>query len=727
MLTPVCSAAGTAGSAPEDWSDYQVIMWQPQTAAGYATLKSLDFTAAAIPANRTTPQLLAPENVLLLRSKMSWYVENIATDFYSAYHRWFLNRPVNWRFVEIENLYRQNPRDPAAFIRDPSLADPAWLAKIRNRVHGTVVAHRPYRPLFYNLADEAGIADLNAYWDFDFSPSSLAAMRKWLMSQYGTLDALNAEWDSSFSSWENVVPLTTAEVMKRTDDNFAAWADGKEWMDVAFARAIVVGRDAVYAADPTALAGLEGAQKPGWGGYNYVELSNAVDVVETGLPNIILAHGLNPRLHLLTTSFGDGSAETHRIWRALLEGACGVIIWDKNRQFVDDDGRLGDRGRTAAPNLEDLRRGIGALLINSQEAASQVAILYSPASQRIQWLLDWKDKGDAWLERGADAEDREDGTVRAAMYAYERSLQQLGLGPRYLSSKMIEKGALRGKSYKLLVLPHSIALSDAEVEAIKDFAAHGGVVITDTTPGIYDEHGRELTVPRTARLFHLRRAIEVSPGRPRVNNNADPPISFAGDDIARFGGVLARSGISSGIRVRDDHDSLPTDIAIHKYRNGRVNLVAFQRDFPATTEKISVQLLRRDYIYDVPAGTFLGYKRELRLTLDPAVPTILALSPLPLSRPSLTVPRSAHPGREVRLVLRLIGRREHAVHVLHVAVSDPAGQTISDLSSNVIMHHREKVIRLPLPHTAAVGTWAITAVDVMSGRHVQATLEVAGP
>ena len=241
---------------------------------GYTTLKSIGFTAAAIIANRAAPQLLAPENVVpLLRSKLPWYVENIATDFYSSYHRWFPDRPVNWRFVEIENLYRQNPTAPAAFIRDPSLSDPAWLAKIRDRLREMVVAHRRYQPLFYNLADEAGIADLNAFWDFDFSPNSLAAMRKWLMSQYGTLDALNAEWGSRFSSWDDVVPLTTAAAMRRTGDNFAAWADGKEWMDVAFARALAAGRDAVHAADPTALAGLEGAQKPGWGGYNYVELS----------------------------------------------------------------------------------------------------------------------------------------------------------------------------------------------------------------------------------------------------------------------------------------------------------------------------------------------------------------------------------------------------------------------------------------------------------------------
>jgi hypothetical protein len=292
---------------------------------------------------------------------------------------------------------------------------------------------------------------------------------------------------------------------------------------------------------------------------------------------------------------------------------------------------------------------------------------------------------------------------------------------------MIEKGALRrGGSYRLLILPHSIALSDAEVKAIEDFSARGGIVIADTTPGLYDEHGRRLATTRFAALFRSGRAIELAPGQPHVNDDTDPPMSLAADDVARFGGVLARVGISSEIRVRDDRDTLPTDIAIHSYRNGNVNLLALQRDFPiATAEPISVQLPRHAYVYDVRAGSFLGHKRELRLTLDRTVPTVLALSPLPLPRPSLTIPRSAHPGEKVRLVLRLTGALQSTVHILHLAVSDSTGRTVGGFSSNVVMRHRKALIHLPIPQGSA-GTWTIEAIDVMSGERARGTLDVAG-
>ena len=466
-------AAPAAAAAP-DWSDYQIIMWQPQTAQGYRALQSIGVTAAMMHIDRDEPKrLVAEEFDPLRRANMRWYVENIATDFYSAYHRWFPDRPINWRYVEVENIYRKDPTAAAAFTRDPSLSDPAWLKKVSDRLRQAVEANRPYHPLFYNLADEAGIADLNAFWDFDFSPPSLRAMRRWLETRYGTLGALNAEWGSHFSSWDAVVPMTTAEAMKRTD-NFAAWADFKAWMDVAFVRALEVGRDAIHAADPAALAGLEGAQKPGWGGYNYALLASAVDVMEG--PPERLAHSLNPRLHLLTTSFFGGPAEEHRIWRALLNGVGGIIIWDAKRQFIDSEGAIGPRGRLAAPYFRLLRSGIGALVINSEETPSAIAILYSPSSLRLQWLLDWQDKGDGWLERGADAEDRDDGTVRAAMNAYERGLEQLGFDPRYLSSGMIETGALARGGYRVLILPHSIALSSTEAQSIREFVARGGTI-----------------------------------------------------------------------------------------------------------------------------------------------------------------------------------------------------------------------------------------------------------
>jgi beta-galactosidase GanA len=112
------------------------------------------------------------------------------------------------------------------------------------------------------------------------SDESLVPMRLWLRERYGTLTALNRQWGTSFNDWDSVVPMTTNEAMKRTDDNYSAWADFKEWINIAYASAVKMGADAVRSADPDAYAGIAGGQMPGWGGYDDYRLSQSLTAIE---------------------------------------------------------------------------------------------------------------------------------------------------------------------------------------------------------------------------------------------------------------------------------------------------------------------------------------------------------------------------------------------------------------------------------------------------------------
>jgi hypothetical protein len=178
-------AESSVALPPKDpWSDYHIIMWQPQNAAQYAALKQIGVdTGMAIwrdDGTKDFAEIVAP----FRDAGIGWYAENIATDFYSAYHRWTAGKAVNWRFDEVKRRYWKNPQDTSVFIREPSLSDPVWLDRIRDRLSRVVRAAIPYRALYYSLGDEPGIADLAAYWDFDLSAPSMAAMRTWLKEQY---------------------------------------------------------------------------------------------------------------------------------------------------------------------------------------------------------------------------------------------------------------------------------------------------------------------------------------------------------------------------------------------------------------------------------------------------------------------------------------------------------------------------------------------------------------
>jgi hypothetical protein len=596
-LLLVASAVRISTAKAEAWPDYQIIEWQSRNAAQLATLKRIGVTAATVIADRDgTGTPLATQTAPLLQAGLRWYVENIATDFYSQYHRWTPGKPVNWRFVDLQRRYHANTDDLAALVRDPSLSDPGAQARIDARLGEIVRQESRFYPLYYSLGDETGIADLSSFWDFDFSPASLAGMRGWLRGQYGTLDALNTEWGTHFATWNDVRPETTIQAMHRTDGNFAAWADFKTWMDVAFADAVRRGTDAVHVADPHALAAIEGAQIPGWGGYDYTRLAHAVDLMEVydSGENLPILRSLNPGLIALTTSFGARPEDIHQVWRELLRGTRGLVLWDDDNGIVHPDGTLGERGEAYAKLFAELHR-IAPLLIAATPHVDPVAILYSPASFRTQWVLDQQPKGDAWIERGAEKE-LEDDAFRVALRGYVASLSQLGLEPRFVSAAM-----LPGLRDKVLILPDTLALAPADANAIIAFASRGGVVIADRPPGLYDAHSRRL--PRPALAAGIARLV-------------------APDDQAALATLLAQSGVMAPFQFLAPRD----DVEMHVFRSGDRTIVAVQHSKPMDTEEDVVLTLPRSMmVTDLRAGAVLGPMRRLTLKLEGVEPAVLLL------------------------------------------------------------------------------------------------------
>ncbi len=415
------AASFVARPAP-GWPDYMVIMWQPHTAEQFAVLQSIGINAGQFIGRAKKP----PE--FLLKNDARWYAENLATDFYSEYHRYRPDRIQHWSYLQAKELYKNDPASKEGFKRHPSFSDPEWLKKIHDRLVDAARFWSPYRPIFYDLGDESGIADLAAYWDFDFGDQSLAEMREWLKDRYGSLAALNRQWDVKFDTWDRVVPDTTNQAMARSGDNYSAWADHKEWMDVSFARALKMGVDAIRSVDPDAFVGIAGAQMPGWGGYDYARLSRVLTAVE---PydignNIEILRSLNPGIPVVTTAFARGSWEKHRIWYELLHGARGNIIWDDQAEHIGKDGSIGERGREVAPYYREIRDGIGALLIASVRQADPVAIHYSQASMRTEWMLAQRPKGAAWVSRTSSTE-RTDSQFLRVRESYCKLVEDLGL------------------------------------------------------------------------------------------------------------------------------------------------------------------------------------------------------------------------------------------------------------------------------------------------------------
>jgi hypothetical protein len=736
-------ASFVAQPIERSWWDYQIIMWQKRTEEQYVALRALGITAGTVLANRgeQAADYVAKQIAPLLASNLRWYIENIATDFYSAYHRWSSDHPQNWRFLQTKEAYRANPADKTALVRDPSLSDPAWLRRIRERVFATVRSQRAYRPLYYSLGDETGVADVSAFWDFDLSSHSLRAMRRWLRQGYSSLSALNLQWNSRFTRWDDVMPMTTREAMRGADENFSAWADFKTWMDVAFARALGVGTQAVHDGDRSAYSAIEGAQIPGWGGYDYSRLARAVDAMELydNGNNIDIAHSLNPKLAILTSHSSTGAGDIHQMWRELLIGSRGLILWDPNNAFVGEDGSRGASGERAGPYLAEVRQGLGALLINSTADQASVAILYSPASARTQWILDQKPKGDAWVERDAEAE-YQDNAVRAATRIFVDLVEHTGVPHRFLSSEMVSRGDLTRGRYKVLMLPHAISLSEAEANQVRRFVELGGLVIADTEPGIFDDHSRRLTRPYLRDIFkdaaeERSEAISSVRGGGAVYfpitvgaSKGDVPPCLDRRALDRMRRLLTTAGATPAFTLRSPAGDSATDVRSYVFRNGAVSILALHRDRctapgesnsaeqKATVDTpIRVKLAHRSFIYDVRARRPLGQTKEFDLVLGSVEPEILAVSSTPMPAVAISGPTHARLGDIVSLRFALAGPSAASLHILHVDVRDPAGKLLPHYSGNLLGPKRGSDRNLALALNERAGLWRIHATDVLTG------------
>ena len=707
------------------WSDYQVIMWQLHNELQYRALRQLGVTAGMVYSGNTDKpaEKLAPEVAPLLASGLRFYVEDIATDFYSAYHR-----PASrGRFAAIKALYQKNPDDRAALVRDPSLSDPIWLERIRHRLAATVAAERANDPLFYNLADEPGIADLSVAWDFDFSPYSLAEFRDYLHQRYGTLAALNREWDARFTAWDQIVPPTTQQAMSQTDGNFAGWGDFKAWMDVAFAAAVRQGTDAIHAADPHALAAIEGAQDSGWGGYDYAHLATAVDLVEVydGGENMAALRSFNPNMVLLTTLFEGGATGIHELWQEFLRGARGVVLWDPNNAIVKVDGTVGSWGKDFAPTWAELEDGLAAQLIASEPVFDSVAILYSPASVRTRWLLDWQPKGEAWSARGANSGYDDPNPVRTAMNDVLQALWDHGVAPRFITDDEIAQGILVRDHYRVLVLPQSIALSSAASQQIATFVHQGGVAIADGVPGQFDEHSRRLATPQPASIFGAApRAVstKLTPGQGAAI------LLTSASFVAAVSDLVAAAGAGPGFRLTTANGP-PTDVEMHRWRNGDVTILSLQRtgnsaNSEPTTESVELALPQPADVYDLRAGTTRTHVRQLALQLDRVTPTLLAISAQSL--PALGVPalQRVRSGSRATVRLGLAQSSPAATTVIHIAVVRPDGSVARDYSGNLVIRNGRGTWSIPLAANDATGPWQVRVTDCLSGQTSTKLLEV---
>ena len=376
--------------------------------------------------------------------------------------------------------------------RRPCLTDPkhleSWTAGLADRAGGAAA----FGPPAYTLGDENYLVHGNV--DVCTSPTCLAAFRAELEKRYGSLDALNAAWATTFAAWDDVVPATFDQV-KDQPEHWPQWADHRMYMDRVFTQAHATGREAIRRADPGARVGFDGVfSLNSWHGYDFYQLCQACDMVQVYAcrppqleylrswkqPGAIAGAWYNH-----TGNYDEVSAKRLG-WDLLLHGFNSSWYWtsyNTGPALLLPDLRAAPQFQWMQQSHAEIMGGIGKLLLHARREQDGIAIHYSQASVHAGTLTGR--------------------THSQAQLGFAHLVEDLGLQYDMLSYEQIEQGQLN--RYKVLLMPASTAVSPAEAEAIRKFVEGGGLVIADTAPGMLDDHCRLVQPGLLDALFGIAR------------------------------------------------------------------------------------------------------------------------------------------------------------------------------------------------------------------------------
>ncbi|RLD33993.1 MAG: hypothetical protein DRI73_04580, partial [Bacteroidetes bacterium] len=406
-------------------------------------------------------------------------------------------------YEDMVNKYLET-HDKHLLVRKYGLKDTAFLNSIRDELTTQIKEWKKFSPSAYYIYEEPSITRYDGALDLDFSEISLQAMREWLKGQYSSLTALNDQWSTNFTQWEEVIPDDNFEARER--GNYSSWADHRTFMEVCWADQFKFVQEIVDEVDPGGLVQLSGTQATSsHNGYDYSRLNKYIGQMNPyNIDNQLEYHmTFNPGLKISGQAgygaLGKGVLYDYYHHLFLKETGGSYIFWQVSS--MNPDLQICQAGRVMKEGFDEmLKRGIGRLISSYEpENELKIAIHFSYPSIHAAWISD----GEIVHKTG----DNESNTLKQLNRnrdGWVKILHDMGVGFNFIAYSNIEEGGLLANGYKVLILPMSYAISDREVEQIEKFVEQGGILIADALPGVMDDHTKFRSKRALADVFGIK-------------------------------------------------------------------------------------------------------------------------------------------------------------------------------------------------------------------------------
>jgi hypothetical protein len=396
-------------------------------------------------------------------------------------------------------------------IRPVCLADSSVRQRLFETLDRSISAAKDYPTrIAYALDDEVSWSSFTDPCRWDNAAQSLENFHRWLIERYGTREAVMDQWGSGAERfWERMAtPDDFQDLYGKLwpQWNLSPWADAISYMDSQLCN--LIGELVAHAneIDPQTPVGVVGGQCPApYGGYDYAKLMRKIQFLEPydlGAAAEI-ARSLGPAnvIPLVKTGFGDplDPQNVWLRWHHLAHGDRGQIAWAE--RWFRDDGLPAARVLLLGEEIQKLFAA-SKLLDGARWAHDGVALYYSHPSIQISWFMDCQPHGRTWINRLSSMNDRLASTA-ATCWAWTKLLEDAGLQYDFYSyADLLEKG-LDSQEYHLLILPRTLAISDAEARTMVRYVEAGGHIVADHCPGWFDQHLRGRDRPVLDDLFGI--------------------------------------------------------------------------------------------------------------------------------------------------------------------------------------------------------------------------------
>jgi Beta-galactosidase/Beta-galactosidase trimerisation domain len=662
-------------------------------------------------------------------------------------------------------------RDKRLLVREYCLNDPSYRDLISKELKRLVEPWAPFSPLSYYVYEEPSLTCYVDDLDLCFSDHCLRTMRGWLKAGYGSLDALNRKWGTSFRNWDDVIPDDTYEAQQR--GNYASWADHRTFMEKSYAESFEFVLGELRKLDAQGILLNSGTQESApHNGCDYSRINQFTHHLNSydGGNQFDFHRNFNPEVKISSgAGYGMlGKSVLYDFYRNLFKGANGgaYVFWQYST--LDPDLTLSNSGKDIAEGFRELRgEGIGKLVASSVPENNRIAIHYSYPSIHGSWIVDGKIE-DHVVDESPSATHRR---FNANRDGWVRILRDSGLQFDFIAYSDVEKGALIAKGYRTFIMPMSVALSDKEAAAIREFAERGGTVIADALPGAMDEHCQFREERALADLFGIaparfdRNAIVAMKGEPGLRlTGAGALLSEEGRPSLienRFGRgrayllnyfldrypeekleqrqepalekmkrLLAAAGIKPAVKLSTLAGERVVDCETYLFNFGSTRLLGLVPDkekaapvAPVAPQKARVVFERSGVLYDVRQKRHLGSGSVFEIEIEPGVPRLFALVENRISELELQANTSARLGEAVTMQFR-IASSPQLRSVAKVRVIDPAGREMRHYGGNHEISGGTGSISFRTALNDSPGVWRVAVTEAISGETAAVELTI---